>query len=419
MQQTLSINVAFGVIDKLIRPLNAARAASKGLGTSVNATRQQIQSLDKQTRQFEKSSQIIAKKTTEMNKLIAKRDELRKQELVSEEQKTQIEEFGRKIGKLNRQIKAEDAGLQKTRDGFKRFGLAMEAGGSVTGRIIQKTREYTVQLRQQEAQKSYDKAKKLAQRIRSGGAKAAALGGVALWGGMRLMQPGIEFDQAFSRTLANAQLQRNSIEAKALREQAMQLARTTHYNAVQATQGQYALISGGMSSQNARTALPSILNMALAAHADLGYAANVGSNILDHFQLQADQATRVADVMVGTFTRSKTSLSSLNETMEYVGTVASNAGMSLEQTAAAAATLAKNGLTGSIAGTGLKDTIKGLYAPAAAGKKVLDELKIKTITATGAVRPLADVMGELWGKTRKFDQGSQFAISSSCLVLRG
>ncbi|EKS6645796.1 phage tail tape measure protein [Enterobacter hormaechei] len=410
MQQTLSINVAFGAIDKLTRPLNAARAASKGLGTSVNATRQQIQSLDKQTRQFEKSSQIIAKKTTEMNKLIAKRDELRKQELVSEEQKTQIEEFGRKIGKLNRQIKAEDAGLQKTGDGFKRFGLAMEAGGSVTGRIIQKTREYTVQLRQQEAQKSYDKAKKLAQRIRSGGAKAAALGGVALWGGMRLMQPGIEFDQAFSRTLANAQLQRNSIEAKALREQAMQLARTTHYNAVQATQGPYALISGGMSSQNARTALPSILNMALAAHADLGDAANVGSNILDHFQLQADQATRVADVMVGTFTRSKTSLSSLNETMEYVGTVASNAGMSLEQTAAAAATLAKNGLTGSIAGTGLKDTIKVLYAPAAAGKKVLDELKIKTITATGAVRPLADVMGELWDKTRKFDQGSQFAI---------
>lgn len=221
MQQTLSINVAFGAIDKLTRPLDAARAASKGLGTSVNATRQQIQSLDKQTRQFEKSSQIIAKKTTEMNKLIAKRDELRKQELVSEEQKAQIEEFGRKIGKLNRQIKAEDAGLQKTRDGFKRFGLAMEAGGSVTGRIIQKTREYIVQLRQQEAQllrvtkaqKSYDKAKKLAQRIRSGGTKAAALGGVALWGGMRLMQPGIEFDQAFSRTLANAQLQRNSIEA--------------------------------------------------------------------------------------------------------------------------------------------------------------------------------------------------------------
>ncbi|PWI80485.1 phage tail tape measure protein [Enterobacter sp. CGMCC 5087] len=418
MQQTLSINVAFGAIDKLTRPLNAAKAASKGLGASVNSTRQQIQSLDKQTRQFEKSSQIIAKKTAEMNKLIAKRDELRKQEFVSEEQKAQIEEFGKQIGKLNRQIKAEETGLQKAKDGFKRFGLAMEAGGSVTGRIIQKTREYTVQLRQQEAQllrvtkaqESYDKAKKLSQRIRNGGAKAAALGGVALWGGMRLMQPGIEFDQAFSQTLANAQLQRNSIEAKALREQAMQLARTTHYNAVQATQGQYALISGGMSSQNARTALPSILNMALAAHADLGEAANVGSNILDHFQLQADQATRVADVMVGTFTRSKTSLSSLNETMEYVGTVASNAGMSLEQTAAAAATLAKNGLTGSIAGTGLKDTIKGLYAPAAAGTRVLDELKIKTITATGAVRPLADVMSELWEKTRKFDQGSQFAI---------
>ncbi|WP_439412322.1 phage tail tape measure protein [Enterobacter ludwigii] len=418
MQQNLSINVAFGAIDKLTRPLNVAKAASKGLGAAVKATQQQIQALDRQTRQFEKSSQIIAKKTEAMKKLVEQRNELRKQSVVSDEQKAQIEALGQQIGKLNRQIKAEEAGLQKARDGFKRFGMAIEAGGSVTGRIIQKTREYTTQLRQQEAQllrvtraqEAYDRGKKLANRIRNGGAKAAALGGVALWGGMHLMQPGIEFDQAFSQTLANAQLDRKSAEAKALRDQAMQLSRTTHYNAVQATQGQFALISGGMTAANARTALPSILNMALAAHADLGEAANAGSNILDHFQLQADQATRVADVMVGTFTRSKTSLSSLNETMEYVGTVASNAGMSLEQTAAAAATLAKNGLTGSIAGTGLKDTIKGLYAPAAAGKKVLDELKIKTITATGAVRPLADVMGELWEKTRKFDQGSQFAI---------
>lgn len=418
MQQNLSINVAFGAIDKLTRPLNVAKAASKGLGSSVKTTQQQIQSLDKQTRQFEKSSQIIAKKTTAMSKLIAQRDELRKQPFVSEEQKAQIEAFGQQIGRLNRQIKAEETGLQKARDGFKRFGIAVESGGSITGRITQKTREYTVQLRQQEAvllritraQKEYDKEKTRANRIRNGGVKAAALGGATLWGSMHLMQPGIEFDQALSQTLANAQLERNSLEAKALRQQAIQLSRTTHYNAVQATQGQFALISGGMSASNARSALPSILNMALAAHADLGEAANAGSNILDHFQLQADQDTRVADVMVGTFTRSKTSLSSLNETMEYVGTVASNAGMSLEQTAAAAATLAKNGLTGSIAGTGLKDTIKGLYAPAAAGKRALKELRIDTVTATGAVRPLADVMGELWERTRKFDQASQFAI---------
>jgi TP901 family phage tail tape measure protein len=418
MQQNLSIQVAFGVIDKLTQPLNAAKAASKGLGVSVNATRQQIQALDKQTRQFEKSTQIIAKKSEEISKLREQRKELKNQTLVSDEQKEQIESLTKQISKLGRQIGTEKKQLDKIKTGFNQFGVTLKSDGDATEQLSRKTQEYTDRLRQQEsqlqrvtkAQKAYDDGKKLAARMRSGGAKAAAIGGAALWGGMRLMQPGIEFDQAFSQTLANAQLERKDAEAKALREQAMQLARTTHYNAVQATEGQRALISGGMSAYNARTALPSILNMALAAHADLGSAADAGSNILDHFQLQADQAERVADVLTGTFTRSKTSLSSLNETMEYSGTIAHTMGMSLEQTAAAAAMLAKNGLTGSTAGTGLKEALKGLSSPAAAGRKALKELKIKVSSPDGALRPLPDLMAEIWKRTRRFDQQSQFTF---------
>ncbi|WP_190285985.1 MULTISPECIES: phage tail tape measure protein [unclassified Pantoea] len=294
----------------------------------------------------------------------------------------------------------------------------MREGESATDAITTRTERYTSQLSRQEqqlkrvtaAQTNYDKARAMQKRLASAGLKASAAGGGLLWGTMRSLRPGMEFDKAYSQTLADAQLDRNSEQGQALRAQAKMLARTTHFSAVQAAQGQDQLISGGMTPQNAQKAMPGMINLALAAHTELGAAADVGSNMLDHFQLQASQMEHVSDVLVGTFTHSKTSLESLNETMEYVGTVANNAGIGLETTAAAAAMLAKNGLTGSIAGTGLKEALSGLYSPSKTGKEALESLRIKTVSATGAVRPLADVLKELWNRTRKFDQGSQFDI---------
>ena len=299
-----------------------------------------------------------------------------------------------------------------------KLGVSMREGESATDAITTRTERYTSQLSRQEqqlkrvtaAQTNYDKAMAMQKRLASVGLKASAAGGALLWGTMRSLRPGMEFDKAYSQTLADAQLDRNSEQGQALRAQAKMLARTTHFSAVQAAQGQDQLISGGMTPQNAQKAMPGMINLALAAHTELGAAASAGSNVLDHFQLQASQMGHVSDVLVGTFTHSKTSLESLDETLEYVGTVANNAGIGLETTAAAAAMLAKNGLKGSIAGTGLKETLTGLYAPSTEGAKALNTLHISTVTAKGGTRAFADVLQDLWKKTRNFDQGSQLNI---------
>lgn len=431
MQQNLSIKVALAAIDKMTQPLTAARKASQGLAGAVKSTHDQIKTLQLQAKKFDATSASVKKfdeqlktATDQIRKL---RQESGKTSERTEEQKAAIATLGSQIGKLTRKRDKEISQLNLLRGSMYKLGVSMREGESATDAITTRTERYTNQLSRQEqqlkrvtaAQTNYDKARAMQKRLASVGLKASAAGGALLWGTMRSLRPGMEFDKAYSQTLADAQLDRNSEQGQALRAQAKMLARTTHFSAVQAAQGQDQLISGGMTPQNAQKAMPGMINLALAAHTELGAAASAGSNVLDHFQLQASQMGHVSDVLVGTFTHSKTSLESLDETLEYVGTVANNAGIGLETTAAAAAMLAKNGLKGSIAGTGLKETLTGLYAPSTEGAKALNALHISTVTAKGGTRAFADVLQDLWKKTRKFDQGSQLNIFKSLFGEQG
>lgn len=418
----LRINVALAAIDKLSQPLGAARKASAGLASSIKTTQDNIRNLERSAKSFDRLSAQVRQTATDLQAAKDQAKKLREEfgptAQRTDEQKKALNEQSKAIAILRKQQNAEVEKLKAVSVNMRSMGVTVITGSKATDQIKKKTEEYNKQLTEQEqrltrvtaAQKSYDKAKEVQKKIGMTGIKMGAAGGAILWGGMRAMQPGMDFDKSYSKTLADAQLTRNSAEGQALHDQAKLLARTTHYNAVQATQGQDALISGGMTASNARQALPGVLNMALAANADLGQAANVGSSIFDAFQFRADQMDRVSDVLVATFTRSKTSLESLGETMKYVGPVARQAGLSLETTSTAAAMLAKNGIEGSMAGTGLKSVINGLYAPAKAGADALGDLHIKTVKANGAVRPLVEILQELYSKTRKFDQGSQLSI---------
>ncbi|AZP49577.1 phage tail tape measure protein [Rahnella aquatilis] len=421
----LSIKVALGAIDKLSQPLNAARNASKGLATSIKSTQDNIRNLERSAKSFDRLSHQ-AKGTAEALKVAKEQSAKLRQEFGaasqrSDAQKKALSEQSKAIAGLRAQQKAEIANLKTLHQGMKDLGVTVLAGGRATEQITRKTQEYNQQLATQEerlkrtnaAQKSYDKTKELQKKVAVAGVKTSAVGGAMLWGSGRFISPGIEFNAQVSRTLAAARLTRGDKEAAVLEAQAKLLGRTTHYSATQASEGQAALINGGMTAQNAQKALPGVLNMALAAHADLGQAADVGSSILDSFQIDPSKMDHVGDVLVGTFTRSKTSLESLGETVKYVGSIAHGVGMSLEDVAAATAIFAKNGKEGSMAGTQMAEVIQGIYNPSTTGQKALSELNIKTKDSSGRLRRLDEVLKEYQQKSIAYDQPSQLAFASA------
>lgn len=125
----------------------------------------------------------------------------------------------------------------------------------------------------------------------------------------------------------------------------------------------------GFTPDAIRAALPGVLNMALAGSMELGETADIGSNILSQFALDAGEMDRVSDVLTGTFTRTNTTLSSLGETMKVVGPVAAGLGISTEEAAAMTGTLARVGIRGSEAGTAMRRSLSRLASPTTAAKR--------------------------------------------------
>ncbi|EHO3944470.1 phage tail tape measure protein, partial [Escherichia coli] len=254
------------------------------------------------------------------------------------------------------------------------------------------------------------RAQETAGKLKTGGALAigaAAAGGYAAG---RFLQPAIGFGKEMSRVQALTRIDKNSPQFKALREQALKLGSETQFTASDAASGQSFLAMAGFTPQAIQAALPGVLNMALAGGVELGETADIGSNILTQFNLTADQMDRVGDTLTAAFTRTNTDLRALGETMKYTGPVAAKLGISLEEAAAMAGMLANNGLRGSDAGTAMRASLSRLASPPKAAADALKELGVSVADARGKMRPMEDVLLDLYKATQKYGQVDQVSF---------
>ncbi|ENE3335073.1 phage tail tape measure protein, partial [Escherichia coli] len=311
--------------------------------------------------------------------------------------------------------------IQKMRElggELKRHGISLTGSDNTIQQAIRRTEQYNNQLERERqalarvtrARERYSRAQETAGKLKTGGALAigaAAAGGYAAG---RFLQPAIGFGKEMSRVQALTRIDKNSPQFKALREQALKLGSETQFTASDAASGQSFLAMAGFTPQAIQAALPGVLNMALAGGVELGETADIGSNILTQFNLTADQMDRVGDTLTAAFTRTNTDLRALGETMKYTGPVAAKLGISLEEAAAMAGMLANNGLRGSDAGTAMRASLSRLASPPKAAADALKELGVSVADARGKMRPMEDVLLDLYKATQKYGQVDQVSF---------
>ncbi|ENB0023710.1 phage tail tape measure protein, partial [Escherichia coli] len=256
----------------------------------------------------------------------------------------------------------------------------------------------------------YSRAQETAGKLKTGGALATGAAAAGGYAAGRFLQPAIGFGKEMSRVQALTRIDKNSPQFKALREQALKLGSETQFTASDAASGQSFLAMAGFTPQAIQAALPGVLNMALAGGVELGETADIGSNILTQFNLTADQMDRVGDTLTAAFTRTNTDLRALGETMKYTGPVAAKLGISLEEAAAMAGMLANNGLRGSDAGTAMRASLSRLASPPKAAADALKELGVSVADARGKMRPMEDVLLDLYKATQKYGQVDQVSF---------
>lgn len=209
-----------------------------------------------------------------------------------------------------------------------------------------------------------------------------------------------DFQQAMARVGAVARASDEDLGK--LSKTARHLGATTNWSAKEAAEGMQFLAMAGFDTQQTMKAMPGMLNLASAAGTSLGRTADIASDILSAFELDAEAMSRVGDVLTNTFTSSNTNLEMLGDTMKYVAPVAAKMGVSLEDTAAMAGLLGNRGIKASQAGTSMKTMMARLAAPAKEARGVLNSLGVSVKDANGNMRHMPTILGDLHGKMAGF-----------------
>ena len=162
----------------------------------------------------------------------------------------------------------------------------------------------------------------------------------------------IEFDFAMAGVKAVTQASDGAMAEMA--RTARGLGATTQFSGKQAAEGMRFLGMAGFETEEILSAIPGTLNLALAGTLELGEAADIASNLISQFNLDASEMERIVDTLANTASSSNTSIRQLAEGMKFAGPIAGTLGISIEETAAAMGTLGDSGLQASLAGTGLR-----------------------------------------------------------------
>ena len=191
----------------------------------------------------------------------------------------------------------------------------------------------------------------------------------------------------FEKALANlgAVAGASSKEVESLGNNALEVAGKTKFTSQEIISLQTELSKLGFTSKEVIESTEAIAFTAQALGAPLDAVAQQVGKIINQFGLLIEQSGFVGDVLVTTINNSALSMDSFGTAIQYVGPIAKNLGLNLEQTAGAMAVLADNGFTASRIGTGLRGIFTELGKTSADVEASLNALAEQNISLSEAV----------------------------------
>lgn len=207
-----------------------------------------------------------------------------------------------------------------------------------------------------------------------------ALGGLAAVGVTAALTKSVKTMASFGQEMSTvaAVTKATSTQLETMTAAARELGATTRFSATQAAEGMTFLARAGFSTEQVLASIGPTLNLAQAGALDLGRAADIASNVLTGFRLEATEAARAIDVLANAANSANTDVNQLGEALSFVAPVAASLKVPLEETAAAVQSLSDAGIQASRAGTNLTTVMRLMTAITPNQAAVLDQLGLST-----------------------------------------
>lgn len=227
--------------------------------------------------------------------------------------------------------------------------------------------------------------------LRATGQAVAALGGAALLGFGFVAKIFADFDDAMRAV--KARVGATEEEFAALTNKAKELGAATSFTATEVALLMDRLGQAGFDPAQIEAMTDAVLDLARATGTDATLASGYMAASIRQFDLEASDATRVADALTAAANGSFNSVEDLGEALKFAAPVAKDFGMSIEETLAILGALGNIGIQGTMAGTTLRRLLTITGAEAKKLKGIFGDVNFKD--AAGNARPLVDVLDEI------------------------
>ena len=191
-----------------------------------------------------------------------------------------------------------------------------------------------------------------------------------------------EFDKAMSSVQASTRA--SASDMGLLRDAALQAGSDTVFTATEAANAIDELAKAGVSTADILGGgLTGALDLAAAGSLNVADAAQIAATAMTQFHLGGKDVSHIADLLAAGAGKAQGSVEDLSAALNQGGLVASQTGLTIEETTGTLAAFASAGLLGSDAGTSFKTMLQRLTPISDEAKKKMDELGISAYDAQG------------------------------------
>ncbi|MGH9248110.1 MAG: phage tail tape measure protein [Acidimicrobiales bacterium] len=226
----------------------------------------------------------------------------------------------------------------------------------------------------------------------------ASVGGVAFAGlglaAVTAVKRFNDFDVAMDGVAASTGA--TETELAQLGETALQAAADTKFGAVDAAQGIEALGKAGVATADiVGGGLKGALDLAAAGEVEVADAAELAAGAMTQFNLAGRDVPHIADLMAAAAGKAQGGVDDMALALKQSGLVASQMGLSIEETTGTLAAFASNALIGSDAGTSFRTMLLRLANPSGEARDLMESLGIEAYNAQGGFIGMESLAGQL------------------------
>jgi len=236
-------------------------------------------------------------------------------------------------------------------------------------------------------QKALGSLKKMGKSLKTvgmiGATALTAIGGASL-------KTAADFEKGMSKVQAITDS--TDEEMKKLEESAKNLGATTAFSAKEAAEGMSFLGMAGFETNEIIEAMPGLLDLAAASGTDLALTADIVSDALSAFKLEAKDTGMFSDVLAKAASSANVSVQTLGESFKYAAPIAGAMGFSVQDVTAALGAMGNKGIKASQAGTALRTAMTKMSIAAEDSNSELSKMVGGLTEADGSMKEFSDII---------------------------